>query len=57
LKWLIWSIRTWFCIHDWEREEYDENTYHVDYKITFTNRIVSTTCKNCGWHRSYKKFK
>jgi RNase P subunit RPR2 len=56
MKWFIWSIRAWFCKHEWEYEESEFSTYHTDYNFTTSRMRVSATCKHCGWHRKYNKF-
>lgn len=51
---LVWYFRSAFCKHDWEREE-----QFAESSSEFGSRKglkVSSTCKNCGWHRSYWKF-
>ena len=56
MKHLIWYIRSMFCKHEWDYEEkfYKSSSLLGKHK---TGYVVSATCKNCGWHRSYNKFK
>lgn len=56
LRWLIWSIATAFCRHDWEREENIHEVIDWQYVVVGRKTMVSATCTKCGWHRSYKKF-
>jgi RNase P subunit RPR2 len=56
MKWLIWSIRTWFCKHKWERDEQWTHTVSTYGSIEERYIMVSATCEECGWHRKYKKF-
>lgn len=66
---LINYIRSCFCKHEWQYEQYDQVKIHrpawESYCIgeaakpepIITGVIVSATCKKCGWHRSYSKFR
>lgn len=56
MKWLVWSIRTWFCNHEWDIEERPYEKHYLDENFVARNVVVSATCKKCGWHRKYKKF-
>jgi RNase P subunit RPR2 len=57
MSWIVWSIRSWFCKHEWNYEEKEVGTIWADYNnITTYSRRVSATCRSCGWHRRYKKF-
>lgn len=54
MRWLIWYIRSWFCKHDWEREE---RRFISDGEFRHKEGVrVSATCKKCIWHRSYWKY-
>ncbi|OGH75940.1 MAG: hypothetical protein A3A89_00370 [Candidatus Magasanikbacteria bacterium RIFCSPLOWO2_01_FULL_33_34] len=56
MRWLMNYLREVFCKHDWEREEVKatlKDTYTGDYK---TDIRVSSTCKKCGYHKSYWKY-
>jgi hypothetical protein len=60
MRWLANYLQQVFCCHDFVLEE---KTYQIrDYisigKIDVVERgiLVSQTCNNCGYHRTYKKF-
>ncbi len=57
MRWLVNYIRSVFCKHDWEREDF---IFRVTRNILGDESgregaRVSATCKKCGWHRSYWK--
>lgn len=56
MKWLIWTIRSWSCDHEWLYEEGVFKTLYVDYNQTTSKTRISATCSKCGWHRKYDKF-
>jgi hypothetical protein len=56
MKWLIWTIRSAFCKHDWDFDEQPKKLHDGDPKNVIRNGIhVSMLCKKCGWHRSFWK--
>lgn len=57
MRHLIWWIRSWFCNHEWLREEVNVLPMHNDLEPgRILNVLVSATCTKCGWHHSYKKY-
>ena len=60
MRWLIWYGRSLWCRHTWEYEESDydwRRTYASGLTRHFTGTRVSATCTQCGWHRSYEKWR
>ena len=49
-------IRSCFCKHQWEYEEREYEYKRYNWRIK-TGVKVSATCKICGWHICYDKFK
>lgn len=57
MTWIIWTIRNWFCKHEFEREEREVKYHDGDPEnIVAIKIMVSATCTKCGWHRRYRKF-
>jgi hypothetical protein len=61
MRWFINYIRQCFCKHEFE---YDEKSYCNTIVDEYGNEIlkqpnirVSVTCKKCGYHKGYFKFK
>ena len=53
VKMLIWWIDSWFCDHDWEYAETRTRRRNKGGKARSSKRIVSATCKKCGWRRKF----
>lgn len=47
MRWLIDTIRSAFCKHDWEVEVLESSMLH--------GQKMYETCKKCRWHRTYWK--
>lgn len=55
MKYIIWSIRSAFCKHEWEYDEKHSEIFDGYGDVTKQGLKVSATCKKCGWHRVYWK--
>ena len=56
MRWLVNYLRQCFCKHELEFEEgrYCGTEFGI---VVEENTVVSQTCKKCGYHKSYKKFR
>ncbi len=55
MRYIIWTIRSAFCKHDWDYDEQFSKVCDVYDNTTKQGVRVSATCKKCGWHRNYWK--
>lgn len=56
MRWIIWWIRSWFCIHTFELEEMKFKLFDINGQYIADEIRISATCTKCGWHRSYNKY-
>jgi hypothetical protein len=57
MRWFINYIRTCFCVHYFEFEEKNVHQMNQFGRDVCCGEKVSATCKICGYHKSYWKFK
>lgn len=59
LTWLVWHVRRMWCRHKWTYAEasYVHRRSSSSGTEEYNNVVVSATCTQCGWHRSYNKWR
>jgi hypothetical protein len=54
---LSYYLRQCFCNHSLEFETIEVEQYNYSLGKYYTRNIESQTCKKCGFHKSYYKYK